>query len=298
MYINPNRCDPAQRDEVPFSDMESDIDFGEPTPARPVSESGKQRFATAVAAETGYKEPCSKCNGSGIWRGGWTSGRCFACQGAGFKMFKTSSEQRSKARGRAAEKRAQELRDEAAALIQRTAEWKAANPAEWGWIERNAGSFNFAQSMWNALSSYGHLTEGQIGAVRRCLEGEAKNNQKDRAAGVQVHNLHRVMQRHAKFYAGDVTISRRNSDQLCWIKHKSSEKVVGKIDSGVLTLWNRPGIDKAAIEAMMIEFDGAPLQTAMKYGKLAGRCCSCGRDLTNDDSIEAGIGPICAGKMA
>lgn len=42
---------------------------------------------------------------------------------------------------------------------------------------------------------------------------------------------------------------------------------------------------------------GAPLQTAMKYGKLAGRCCSCGRELTNDGSIEAGIGPICAGKF-
>lgn len=113
-----------------------------------------------------------------------------------------------------------------------------------------------------------------------------------------VHNLHRVLQRHAKFYAGDVTISRRNADQMCWIKHKDADKVVGKIDQGVLTLWNRPGVDGEQIKAMMLEFDGAPLQTAMKYGKLAGRCCSCGRELTNDGSIEAGIGPICAGKMA
>jgi len=35
----------------------------------------------------------------------------------------------------------------------------------------------------------------------------------------------------------------------------------------------------------------------MKYGKLAGRCCSCGRELTDDDSIEAGIGPVCARKF-
>lgn len=39
-----------------------------------------------------------------------------------------------------------------------------------------------------------------------------------------------------------------------------------------------------------------PLEHAMQYGKLYGRCISCGRTLTDEESIEAGIGPVCAGR--
>lgn len=37
-------------------------------------------------------------------------------------------------------------------------------------------------------------------------------------------------------------------------------------------------------------------EEAVKFGKLYGVCCICGRTLTNEESIEAGIGPVCAGK--
>lgn len=110
--------------------------------------------------------------------------------------------------------------------------------------------------------------------------------------------LHAVMQRHAKFYAGDLTLSRRNQGQLVWIKHAAAEKVVGKIDSGRLTLWPRAGVPMAEVEGVLDEFEGAPLAAAMKYGRLSGRCCSCGRDLTDPESIAAGIGPVCATKFA
>jgi len=39
------------------------------------------------------------------------------------------------------------------------------------------------------------------------------------------------------------------------------------------------------------------LDQAKEYGKVTGTCCNCGRLLTNEDSIEAGIGPICASKF-
>ncbi len=38
-------------------------------------------------------------------------------------------------------------------------------------------------------------------------------------------------------------------------------------------------------------------EEAAQFGHLYGRCCICGRTLTNEDSIDAGIGPICAGKV-
>jgi len=39
------------------------------------------------------------------------------------------------------------------------------------------------------------------------------------------------------------------------------------------------------------------LDQAKEFGALYGTCCQCGRVLTNEDSIEAGIGPICASKL-
>jgi hypothetical protein len=39
------------------------------------------------------------------------------------------------------------------------------------------------------------------------------------------------------------------------------------------------------------------LEEAKKYGALYGTCCVCGRTLTNEESIEAGIGPVCGGRL-
>ncbi len=39
------------------------------------------------------------------------------------------------------------------------------------------------------------------------------------------------------------------------------------------------------------------LEEAEEFGALYGFCCRCGRTLTDENSIEAGIGPVCAGKF-
>lgn len=39
------------------------------------------------------------------------------------------------------------------------------------------------------------------------------------------------------------------------------------------------------------------MEQAADYGHTTGVCCCCGRDLTNPDSIAAGIGPVCASKF-
>ena len=42
--------------------------------------------------------------------------------------------------------------------------------------------------------------------------------------------------------------------------------------------------------------DQMTLEEAKEFGALYGICCVCGRLLTDETSIEAGIGPICAGR--
>lgn len=39
------------------------------------------------------------------------------------------------------------------------------------------------------------------------------------------------------------------------------------------------------------------LDEAKEFGALYGNCCACGRDLTNELSIELGIGPVCRSKF-
>ncbi len=39
------------------------------------------------------------------------------------------------------------------------------------------------------------------------------------------------------------------------------------------------------------------MDQAATFGAMFGSCCVCGRTLTNAKSIEAGIGPVCAGRL-
>ena len=117
--------------------------------------------------------------------------------------------------------------------------------------------------------------------------------------GRPVPKLFKVMQRHAHFYADPLKLSRRNQDSLCWIIW--NDQVVGKIEDERATVWKRKaeaaGTTALAVLAVIEQFEADPLGTAQKYGRESGRCCSCGRDLTDPESIASGIGPICATKF-
>lgn len=51
------------------------------------------------------------------------------------------------------------------------------------------------------------------------------------------------------------------------------------------------------IEPQLLAFSADPETIAAKYGKLTGRCCFCGRALSDDRSTEVGYGEICAKHM-
>ena len=106
-----------------------------------------------------------------------------------------------------------------------------------------------------------------------------------------------VMQNHSTLHVGDLKISRKNQETWSWVIWQ--DVCVGKLADGVATLWfSKVKSDKSALIVLINEIESDPLAAAQKYGKLSGRCCSCGRDLTDPESIERGIGPICAEKFA
>jgi len=47
----------------------------------------------------------------------------------------------------------------------------------------------------------------------------------------------------------------------------------------------------------LLKIAEAPLTVAIEYGRQTGRCACCGKELTNKESIELGIGPICKQKF-
>jgi Family of unknown function (DUF6011) len=51
-----------------------------------------------------------------------------------------------------------------------------------------------------------------------------------------------------------------------------------------------------ALMALLTRFAKSPAEVALEYGKLTGRCCFCGSELTADNSTEIGYGPVCAKK--
>lgn len=113
--------------------------------------------------------------------------------------------------------------------------------------------------------------------------------------GRPVPKLFAVMQKHSTLHVDPLKLSRRNQDSLVWIMFNGA--CVGKIEDERATVWKHKaaaaGTAPLAVLALIEEFEADPLAAAKKYGKASGRCCSCGRDLTDPVSIDAGIGPRC-----
>ena len=151
------------------------------------------------------------------------------------------------------------------------------------------------------LRRYGSFASpAQEGFAKKLIEWSKPREAKPaNENSFEVPLLFAVMQKHAEIFAEPLKLSRRNQDSLVWVSW--SGVLVGKIDNGRVELWSKKAaagrVDLALVRERLMEFEANPLAAAVKYGRLSGRCCSCGRDLTNEGSIEAGIGPICAQKF-
>ncbi len=56
-------------------------------------------------------------------------------------------------------------------------------------------------------------------------------------------------------------------------------------------------VSKAAMWTLLTRMrDGEAEAVFAEFGKKFGTCCLCGRELTNPESVELGIGPVCRAK--
>jgi hypothetical protein len=267
-------------------------------------------LASAQQYRVEHTEPCGKCNGSGRFVGytGRVLGNCFACKGTGKRTFRTSLEQREKAK---VQRDARKAREEQSAAEQAAA-WLDANPVEAEWLrEPVKGDFTFHADMLASLTKYGSFTEKQEAAVRnaaaksaaRKAQWAAERAERDaNKADVDISRIDEAFTsavkaglKFPKLRLDDFTLSLAsvNSRNAGSIYVKQDDLYLGKIADGKFTRSRDCGAD---IEARIVAACADPAAAAEAYGKRTGQCSCCGRALTNEESIARAIGPICASK--
>lgn len=186
--------------------------------------------------------------------------------------------------------------------------FKLEHPDVWSWAEKKAGGF--AHAMHAALLSYGSLTPGQLDASYRVMEGDRTKVERAIArieAAPVIANVSAIEASFAKgIKAGIRTPKLRldtfvlkpaksysNNAGAIYVTTREGGTYLGKVMNGKFL---RVRDCSAEQEQAIVTVCSDPKAAAIAYGKRYGECCVCGRDLTDGESINRGIGPICAEK--
>lgn len=303
----------------------------------------------------GFVENCPKCGGSGNYRGMSRHGhKCFKCKGTGKLSFKTSPEQRARGRKSAAaakERKAQALSDAFDTFLRD----ECPDVGEW-LRKRGSCGDNFAQSLIAGGKKYGHLTEGQVAAVRNSIARDSdsaegfdkwceshegvlewltteteKGNEFAGSVLRQGKHLGSLSQGQLNAVLGNIAKGKRTEDEASELNLDELVKgyyAVPDGDTRLKVAIRRPGKNSrwhgwtfvddgaaygsrrtygkqapdstyaGAIQDQLRAIIANPLEAMIEYGKLTGTCGKCGRILEDEDSVAAGIGPVCASKMS
>jgi hypothetical protein len=245
---------------------------------------------------------CDACNGTGRFVRGRLGyerdyGPCNKCKGQG--KLKTDPETRAK-RKRACVKAKQDA----------TGVYIAAHIAEYTWATLNMAKFGFAAAMIEAIRLYGQWTDGQLAAIRKCIANEDAR-QKERTARpadaeVAGAGFARMLKafnaattsglRNPKFRVGSHVFkpAKTGSTNAGCIYVTRDDIYLGRITSDGKLFTSRECTTEQRQRVQEICAD--PFAAAVLHGQQTGHCSCCGLELTNEESVRLGIGPICRGK--
>lgn len=188
------------------------------------------------------------------------------------------------------------------AVSPRVVAWAEQNPAAYEWIVNNADTNTFAGSLHQSLHKWGRLTDRQLlavmGAIARATIAATKAENaptvsvepievafaKASAAGVARPKL-----RLGEFVFSPAPLTGKNPNAI-YVKH-SDGNYLGKIaGSRLFTV----AAVSPEVEGEIVAVAADPLNAAIAYGKRYGKCAVCARTLTDPESIDRGVGAICA----
>jgi hypothetical protein len=241
--------------------------------------------------------PCGQCAGTGVYSGvrvHQEKTNCFACRGKGY--FKTDPRKLEKARVQRATKKQ--------AAIASAQALNAATPI-----------FDqvFAMASWNELSASlaeqhnaGRAwSEKQVLAISSMV-ARMEERRAQRAAEAPSVDLRLIvsMFAHARdkgykrpiYRAEGLKISLApatgaNAGAL-YVKTDEDQYIGKVVDQQFFASRDATDEHKTALSVIA----QSPRDAAIRYGQKTGHCACCGRALSNRQSVDLGIGPICAGK--
>jgi len=248
-----------------------------------------------ASAEKRY--PCGQCAGTGLYSGvrvHQDKRECFACRGKGY--FKTDPRKLEKARLQRAKKKQDAI--EAAQQLNRETTIYASvfAMATWNDLARSLAEQHNAGKAWS---------EKQVAAIQAMLvrmeerraqrEAEAKEVNLQSIIDMFAHARERGYKRPV-YRAEGLKISLApatgNNAGALYVKTENDE-YIGKVADGRF-FGTREATDEHKTALSVIAEN--PRDAAIRYGRRTGSCACCGRVLSNKQSIDLGIGPICAEK--
>lgn len=243
------------------------------------------------AAAPQVSSSCRRCGGTGRYRTTYSGdcGPCNTCRGTGRASDSAVAARVKKGNELAAKRRA----------------WVDANPAAYAWIKARTGEGNsFALSLDLALDRYGALTPNQLASVQRNIDKtsapqaqtprpQASMPEVEKAfASAQARGVRFPKMRLAGLVLSPAGAASANAGAI-YVKSDAGV-YLGKVLGGVFSK-SRECTDEQ--QAAILEAAKDPKAAAVAYGRETGSCSICARELTDADSIERGIGPVCAERM-
>lgn len=272
---------------------------------------GTEKGARTVAkkADTREKFPCQSCAGTGLYRGARVhqeKAHCFACKGNGF--FYTSQGDRMKAKAAAAKRATNKLETAQAGMLE-------THPDLRDILALIAWS-DMGKSFAEQFNTKGTLSDRQVDVARsmaaKCRARDAERaakrvaEQAARTSAVDLSPIQAMFEsamesglKKLAYRAEGLKLSPAKdtgkNPGAIYVKRLSDGQYLGKIvEKKFLAVRECTDGDKEHLQTIAIN----PAEAARLWGRNTGECSCCGRELTDPNSIAAGIGPICAEKWA
>jgi len=252
---------------------------------------------------------CVRCGGSGEWVGRFASnhtgrvprGKCHACNGRG--SFKTSASERFKKRTA----RKVKVENDKVLNLESFAE---ENPAQLEWLKANTG-WDLAASFLEQVQKKGYLSEKQMHIINSGIARDAdRATKRERSAPQTQIDMTDLLHRFELANKAGIKRPKVNTGDLLFSLAPASGKNEGYVYvKGQTNDWDeRPYFGKISPEGKffgvrdledetrkrIIEIGSDVVAAAKAHGAQHNNCCFCNRDLTTNESVSNGYGPICA----
>jgi hypothetical protein len=179
---------------------------------------------------------------------------------------------------------------------------KAAHPAEVAaliaYSQQSRYSSEFMGSLLNQYLTRGTLSENQIAALARGIEKQKARDAERAQAPVEMFPRIEALVRveNLKLHLGGFKVSLSRTGTVWVSSEEFGGGTYGIIEQGG-GLKRFKGMTDA-MHATLLDVEKRGIVAVKEIGIATGRCCVCNRTLTDDYSIQHGIGPVCSDRVS